>query len=76
MGVAVVGLGNNDNGSDMHPTIGESAAPTLTATTIPATNNSKINQTMVEHRTTKNLNTYWSLVPSCLPTRSPIGHAS
>lgn len=41
MGVAVVGLGNNDNGSDMHPTIGESASPTRTATAIPATNSKR-----------------------------------
>ena len=44
VGVAVVGVavvvaeGNADNGSGIHPTIGESTAPTLNATAIPATN--------------------------------------
>ena len=44
----VVAEGNNDNGSDMHPTIGELAPPTLTATAIPATNSKETNNDGLE----------------------------
>ena len=42
MGVTVVvGDGNADNGSGMHPAIGELTFPILTATAIPATNSER-----------------------------------
>ena len=42
LGVGVA-EGNADNGSVMHPAIGESTSPSLTATAIPATNSKRQN---------------------------------
>ena len=38
----IVGDGNADNGSGMHPAIGESTSPILTATAMPATSSKNI----------------------------------
>ena len=54
-----VGEGNADNGSGMHPTIGELKSPSLTATTIPATNSKrKIQWTRVTKYSCNLLNTH------------------
>ena len=56
----VVGEGNNDNGSSMHPAICELASPILTAIAIPATNSERQNNDELE-LLSKSL-TYWNLV--------------
>ena len=85
-------LGNTGDGNDMHPTIGESTSPILTATVLPATNNEE--KTKMDQKYRQNTSNYLpELGPvsgklrsvnrffpndngPCLPIMSPTGHAN